>query len=422
MSASAAAPRFTPSEGWRYGLLGLPLAFAALPLYVVMPNHYARAFGLPLAALGTLLLAVRLLDAVLDPWIGRLCDALFARAPQAVLRAGALAAAALGLGFALVFFPPVRAHAALLAWAAAALTLTSLAFSALTIAHQSWGAMLGGDEAVRGRVVAWREALGLAGVLLASVLPLVAGPGPTAAVLALALIAGWAAWARAPRPQPRAPLAAGSWRLPWRQAGFRKLFTVFVLNGIASAIPATLVLFFVQDLLQAGAALQPLFLGAYFLCAALAIPGWMALVPRLGLARTWLAGMLLAIAAFSGAALLDAGDAGGFLLVCMLSGAALGTDLALPGALLAGEIGAAGHRGQAEGSYFGWWNFAAKLNLALAAGLALPLLGLAGYEPGARSDDALFALVVAYCLLPCALKGAAAWLLWRDLIRQGGTR
>ena len=43
-------------QGWRYGLMGLPLAFVALPLYVLLPNHYARAFGVPLATLGVLLL------------------------------------------------------------------------------------------------------------------------------------------------------------------------------------------------------------------------------------------------------------------------------------------------------------------------------------------------------------------------------
>ena len=37
-------------QGLSYGLLGLPLAFVALPLYVVLPNHYAREFGVPLAA------------------------------------------------------------------------------------------------------------------------------------------------------------------------------------------------------------------------------------------------------------------------------------------------------------------------------------------------------------------------------------
>ena len=29
-------------DGLRYGLMGLPLAFVALPLYVVLPNYYAK--------------------------------------------------------------------------------------------------------------------------------------------------------------------------------------------------------------------------------------------------------------------------------------------------------------------------------------------------------------------------------------------
>ena len=92
---------------------------------------------------------------------------------------------------------------------------------------------------------------------------------------------------------------------------------------------------------------------------------------------------------------------------------ALGADLALPGALLAGVIRRAGHQGRAEGMYFGWWNFATKLNLALAAGIALPLLGLFGYAPGSRDASALAALTLAYCALPCVLKlcrGGAAVL------------
>jgi GPH family glycoside/pentoside/hexuronide:cation symporter len=53
--------------------------------------------------------------------------------------------------------------------------------------------------------------------------------------------------------------------------------------------------------------------------------------------------------------------------------------------------------------------FATKLNLALAAGLALPLLGCLATHPGARDAQALQALTLAYCLLPCALKLLAAW-------------
>src|SRR5690606_8356551 len=147
-----------------------------------------------------------------------------------------------------------------------------------------------------------------------------------------------------------------------------------VLNGIASAIPATLLLFFMQDRLQAGPAMQSAALVVYFGCGALSMPLWLRRVARSGLARSWRLGMLLSIATFLGASALGAGDGLWFLLVCALSGLAVGSDLAIPGALLAGVIGRGGARGLAEGAYFGWWHFATKLNLALAAGLALPLL------------------------------------------------
>ena len=185
------------------------------------------------------------------------------------------------------------------------------------------------------------------------------------------------------------------------------------MAGLASA----LVLFFIQDRLQAPPAMEPVCLGSYFVAAALSSPLWLVAVKRLGLARAWLVGMLLAIAVFGWATQLAAGQSLAFASVCALSGAALGADLALPGALLAGVIQAEGQSGQAEGAYFGWWNFATKLNLALAAGLALPLLGLFGYAPGARDAAALDALTAAYCVLPCLLKLAAASSVYFLLIQ-----
>jgi len=153
------------ADSLRYGLLGLPLAFVALPLYVVLPHHYASVLGVPIALLGAVLLAARLLDAFVDPLIGRGIDRLYARSAHAVLTVSALAAVLLALGFGLLFFPPVSGTNALLVWAASTLALTYLAFSTLTVAHQSWGAMLGGDEAQRARIVGWREGLGVVGVL-----------------------------------------------------------------------------------------------------------------------------------------------------------------------------------------------------------------------------------------------------------------
>jgi Na+/melibiose symporter-like transporter len=203
---------------------------------------------------------------------------------------------------------------------------------------------------------------------------------------------------------------------PWHTAGFRRLLAIYLVNGIASAVPATLVLFFIRDRLQA-AAFEPLFLASYFAAGALSMPLWVRLVGRLGLARAWGAGMALAVAAFVWAAALGAGDIAAYTAVCVASGIALGADLALPGALLAGVIQRAGHSGRGEGAYFGWWNFATKLNLALAAGLALPLLAWFGYQPGSRDADALQALTLAYCLLPCVLKLLAGSLLYTLWIR-----
>ena len=411
----------TRSELVRYGLLGLPLAFVALPLYVVLPNHYARTYGVSLAALGLVLLATRLLDAVTDPWIGRWIDRLQNRSSNAVLRVAGAGAALLAIGFAALFLPPTRSPGALLAWAAAMLALTYLGYSAVSVAHHAWGARLGGDEVQRSRITGIREGLALMGVLVAAAAPTVIGLPAMAVLLAVLLAAAWTALAGSRRPAMGSldPQGGVPLSLPLRNPAFRRLLGVFIVNGIASAVPATLVLFFVQDRLQAPASMQPAFLGVYFLCAALSVPVWLALVRRLGLARSWMVGMGLAIVAFVFAFALGTGDSVAFIAICAGSGVALGADLALPSALLAGVIGAAGHAGRHEGAYFGWWNLASKLNLALAAGLALPMLQLAGYAPGRRDDQALWALSLAYCLLPCALKLVAAAALRRFIVRPG---
>lgn len=407
-----ASPEFAARDGLRYGALGLALAFVALPLYVHLPAHYATRFGLPLASLGLLLLAARALDAVVDPWIGRLCDrALGRRALAWQLPSAALL---LVLGFTGLFFPPLREPTALLAWAGAGLVLTYLAYSWLTVLHQAWGARLGGNAARQSRVVAWREGFALVGVVSASLLPSLFGFGVTAVVLAVALALGLVLLSMAPKPEPSddapVPLA-----LAWRVPEFRRLLAVFLLNGIAAAVPATLLLFFIDDRLRLPES-QGLFLASYFVAAVVSLPVWLRVIARLGQPRAWALGMALAVAAFGWAAALGAGDRFGFLAVCIASGAALGADLAIPGALLAGVIQRAGLAGRAEGAFFGWWNAATKLNLALAAGLALPLLQALGYAPGQRDPQALQALTIAYCLLPCALKLGAAALLYRHFI------
>jgi GPH family glycoside/pentoside/hexuronide:cation symporter len=255
----------------------------------------------------------------------------------------------------------------------------------------------------------------LAGVIIAAALPGVAGIVWLSTVFIVTLLTSSYLLLRyAPRPDlsSNAVAKSGGIFVPFRNLIFRWLFAVFMLNGIAAAIPATLFLFFTNDRLvlphYAG-----LFLTLYFIAAALSMPLWVSLAKRYGEQRAWLTGIILAIATFVWAYFLTTGEASGFALICILSGVALGADLALPPALLAAVIGQAGHIGKHEGAYFGVWNWATKLNLALAAGLSLPLLEFLGYRNGSTDEAGLHALSVGYALLPCMLKSFAALLLWR---------
>jgi Na+/melibiose symporter-like transporter len=422
-AVSAAVPRHTSAA---YGLLGLPLAFVALPVYVHLPNLYAQQYSVTLAALGAVLLLSRSIDAVVDPWLGRWGDKLYRHSWQAVWLAAVLLALAVALGFAALFFPPAAALSptGLLVWVGAALTLSHLAYSGLGILHQAWAARQGGGGLAQSRWVAWREGFALVGVLLASALPTLWGWPVTTALLAVLLALGLLTWQRTEQRSAAAhalvlPSHVGSslWQ-PWRHAGFRRLLLVFMVNGLASAVPATLVLFFIQDLLQAPKAMEPLFLGLYFAAGASSFPLWLKVIDRLGLLRTWAAGIALSELAFMSLVTLQAGDTTGFLVVCALSGMALGADLTVPGALLNQLIDRCGERGRTDGAFMGWWNLATKLNLALAAGLSLPLLGLWGYAPGQQDADAVMALGLAYGLLPCVLKLLAGLALYASLMRQ----
>ena len=409
-----------------YGLLGLPLAFVALPVYVHLPNLYAQQYGVPLAALGAVLLLSRSIDAVVDPWLGRFGDRLYRHSWQAVWVAALLLATVVALGFAALFFPPAASlsPAGLLWWVGCALTLSHLAYSGLGILHQAWAARQGGGGIAQSRWVAWREGFALVGVLLASALPAIWGWELTTALLVVMLALGLLTWPRTAQQAPAviapadAGLEASSLWQPWKHVGFRRLLLVFMLNGLASAVPATLVLFFVQDLLQAPKAMEPLFLGLYFAAGALSFPLWLKVIDRIGLLRTWATGMTLSVLAFVSVITLGAGDTTGFLVVCALSGMALGADLTVPGALLNQLIDRCGERGRTDGAFMGWWNLATKLNLALAAGLSLPLLGLWGYAPGQQDANAVMALGLAYGLLPCVLKLLAGLALYLSLMRQ----
>lgn len=401
-----------------YGLFALPLAMAALPLYVHLPKFYGGTLGVDLALLGIVLLVLRLLDGLVDPLLGAWSDRLRSRRAAIALSAPVLAA-----GMVALFLPPTGTEAGHLAWLVVALTLVYTAYSVAMINHNAWGAELTTDPVGRTRITAVREGLALVGVVIAGLAPALlggaagadAGLAPFAIVFAgVTLACALVLW-RAPVAPRRAaasvvPLATRV-AAPLADPLFRRLLLVFLANGIASAIPATLVLFFIADVLQAPER-QGLFLALYFVAGGLGMPLWVRLSAAWGKTRAWMAGMVAAVVAFVWAFALGPGDTAAFAAICVLSGLALGADLALPPSLLADVIDRDG-RERPTGAYFGLWTLATKLNLALAAGIALPLLSFLGYAPGAEGGGGLRALAFVYAIVPCALKLVALFALSR---------
>ena len=59
---------------FHYGFIALPVAVAGFPIYLLAPDFYATQFGLSLTSLATVLLILRFIDGIQDPFIGAFSD------------------------------------------------------------------------------------------------------------------------------------------------------------------------------------------------------------------------------------------------------------------------------------------------------------------------------------------------------------
>ncbi len=392
-----------------YSLFAAYLAAAGLPIYIHAPKFYVDEYGISLTLLGGVLFALRLIDVVQDPLLGRLAARIQRWRAATVLVAGAaMAAAMLGL-FAVT--PPI----APIWWFAMMLTVVFSGFSYLTICFYAQGVAAAGALPQSGhlRLARWRETGALLGICAASVAPiLLGGYGVFALAFAAlgiaALVMMWGQWARASIPSEGfGPVL--------RDSVSRRLLLIALVNAAPVAVSSTLFLFFVESRLGAPGWEGPLLL-LFFLSAALAAPFWGRAAERWGARPVLLVAMVLAIVAFGCAALLGTGDTLAFAAVCVASGAAVGADLTLLPAMFARRMADIAP-GASEG--FGLWSFVSKLTLALAAVALLPALQAGGFQAGTSNDaDALRLLTLLYCALPCALKLVAIVLLMRTRIPQ----
>lgn len=408
-----------------YALPALPLAALTLPLYAFIPTFYAETLGLPLAGIGLALFLVRAFDAINDPLAGFLADrwrptfgrrrSLFAVSIPIVL-AGAWK----------VFWPPADASVLYLGvWSA----VLSIGYTLCILPLTAWGAELQTSYSGRSRVAGTREAFTLVGTLLAIVIPFSIGweradqwhgfallafcivfALPLSALLALCAV---------PEPEEhsstRIPFWKGLRKLKENKV-FARLATAFFLNGFGNSVAATLFLLFCSARLGLEELRGPL-LFAYFLAGAISVPFWTWMADRTSKHRAWCVAMIFAAIVFSPAPFLPEGSAWGFGIICILSGLALGADIALPPSIQADviDVDTATTGEQRSGLYFALWSLATKMSLALAVAAVFPLLGWFGFSAGAPENSTaagLTALAFLYGWGPIIMKIPPVALMW----------
>jgi Na+/melibiose symporter-like transporter len=407
-----------------YSMLQLPLAMAALPIVLNVSHFYGKQLGVDLGLLGIIFVFTRALDAIQDPIIGYYSDKLTHRR-DGRLKLAMASVPLMALGFYAVFAPPDLAPSWLAIYLTVMLIIAHLGYSGISISYHSLGAELSYDYYERTRVTVTREVFGIAGLLLGSALPVILtkqlGQVPGYAMLALLflpalIIPSIVVWFFSPRAvtPPVVQRSSGSlmrdFSAPLRNRRFRLLLSVYLVNGTSVAIAASVVLFFIDDVIGATGQTH-WFILTYFGAGVASVPIWLWIAKRSSKSFAWLLGVVVSAIGLIGASFLSHGDVVPYLFICALAGFGLGADYGLPPSILADVIHNEVSDSQGEsGKYFGLWAMATKLMTAIGGGVALSLVKIMGYTPNEPSPT--WPLLITYGALPAVVKLVSAVLLW----------
>jgi len=417
-----------------YALPSIPISALGLPLVVTIPPFYVTQHGVPQELVALIVMAVRLADIVLDPFIGNLSDRtrtlLGRRRPWLI---GATPVVMLAAW--MVFVPPVDAGALYLAiW----LFVLFLAYAVVTIVHMTWGAELTDHYHERSRVQGWREFLLVIGMVFVLVLPEILrlnGADKSAQVASmgcfvmalLPLTVGIAVWrvgepARAQHTHEAAELLA-AFRVMLRSKPLRMLMLADLLAGLAPGITGALYVWFISYAVGLPQQANALLL-IYFVAGFAGIPLWIQLSYRLGKHQTLVVAMLYGAVVLPAMNLLPLGNIWAVAFANVLYGLAYGAGPFLLRAIMADvtDHDAAVEGGTKQvGLYYSLVALTAKLGFALAIGISYPLLGMLGFDAkagAANPPEAMLALQLTFTLLPAAIMAVCAWVMLRFPIDQ----
>lgn len=410
-----------------FSALAVPVTAAQLPILNFLPAIYAQQFGISLGALGTIFLLERLWGVFADPLVGSLSDRTRSRfgRRRPWIAAGVCV---FGLAAAALFFPPQGVSPLYLG---IALFTFYLGFSMVQIPYLAWSGEITGDYRERTRVATFTTVATSVALLLVMLLPALIDHlhlgndrlklAAMGGVVLLTLVpSAWLTLRSFSEPAvPTAPSAKALGIVATiKVIAQEKLLFRVILSDMAvtfgQGVRNTLLLFVVSiymGLPEWGATLM---LSQYIFGLA-AGPIWMQVASRIGKHRAAIAGELVQVAINLGLLALTPGNLSLLIALTAAQGLAQGSGNLMLRSMVA-DI-ADQHRlktGQDRTAlFFSAFSISMKAGMALAVGVALPLVGAAGFEPAAahNSSTALKALLVTFAVGPALAHLCSAALL-----------
>jgi len=289
-------PNINKLEIFFFSFLALPLSFVGIPIYLNISDFYARKFDISLVAIGVLLIFIRIIDALQDPFIGYFSDSLSQKkfSHKKIIY---FSSTLLCIAFYLVFNPPESLSRNMsILWFGCSLIATYTCFNFTIINFESLAAILAKNDAQRILVNSFKEMFGLIGMIFAFLLPAVLAhfflldSNHVYQVLSLVftsliLLASFGFFRKVKITEEIAELHQKS-KIKFFEILQDKKFLVFLgiffLNGVAVSLPAANLNFYVSDVLKMSESLG-WFLSIYFISACCFIPLWKYFATRFGM-------------------------------------------------------------------------------------------------------------------------------------------
>ena len=407
-------------EVFLYGILGIPLAFLGFPLYIFLPTFYVEYIGLSIGLVGLILLIARLIDMILDPYIGKLTDKYNNFNIILIFTFFVL----FGLYFLIkpIYFTST--------WLFSFSLITYISYSFVMIPYLTLNSKLSNNSINNTKLAFSREIFIIIGVLAALLFPYIFQVAknskeslelllniiiiifPIFSIIFYIRFKNFQASEDVPKDEIKDKSFFESIKIFFKNfPQHKKLFLAFLLNNLANALPATLFLFFVKYVLMLEDK-TGLFLIIYFFSAIITFPLWIKLSQILSKKTTWILSMIIASSAFIFVPFLESYDLMYFIIICILTGMCLGADMALPSSIQS-DVAQMSEKmnNNISGVLFGFWAMITKFSLALAVAISFITLEFTSFDTSHINENSLIAIIILYSILPIIFKAFSIILL-----------